>query len=105
MDQPLTKRDALKLFLTKREALDLFLTKSEFHDVMKNLFGYLDERFATVRADLARTIQVEIRRATKGTEQRNRDDMAVIDEKYKDLPDRVSKLEAKVFAPKRQRRR
>ena len=95
MDHPLTKREF-------RATIDTELvTKREFHEVMKNLFGYLDERFAAV----TKTIQVEIRRATKGIEQRNRDDMTVIDEKYKDLPDRVTKLEAVAFPPpKRQRR-
>ena len=38
-------------------------------------------------------------------EERSAANMAVIDEKYKDLPPRVTRLEAKVFAPRRGRGR
>jgi hypothetical protein len=34
-----------------------------------------------------------------------RRDVGLLDDRYKDLPERVTKLEEKVFAPKRQRRR
>ena len=115
MDKPLTKREAVDVFLTKREAYDVFLTKGEFHDVMKNLFEYLDrkfdaidKRFLSFGIEMKDWFRLELAQHTGAVDERHRTELSVIDDKFKDLPERVTKLEAAVFpAPpaKRQRRR
>lgn len=136
MDHPITKREARDifltkgeandLFLTKGEANDLFLTKREFHDVMKNLFEHLDKQFAAANANTLRLVSEleantqrlvgemgarftnETLAVVREVSKQHRADVAKLDERYKDLPDRVTKLETAVFGPapvKRQRRR
>jgi len=117
MDKPLTKRDALELFFTKREALEIFLAKREFHDVMKNVFDYLDKRFEAVDnrfEAVDKRLEANDERLNAlmkwfGSEFRQQlnDDMAghigtmglqlrrdigLLDDRYKDLPERVTKL-------------
>jgi hypothetical protein len=121
MDKPLTKREALEVFLTKREALELFLTKreahevfltrGEFHDAMKKLFAHLDKMRGENAAEHAATrafVSNEIARHTDASAKSSRGELVAIDDKYKALPERVTKLEGAVFPSppaKRQRRR
>jgi hypothetical protein len=132
-----SNEDDMDTPITKREALELFITKRDFHDVMKNLFDYLDKRFdaidkrfetesvnnaaehAATRTFVTSEIDksesrmkswfgAELAQHTGTVDERHRTELSVIDDKYKELPERVSKLEAAVFpAPpaKRQRRR
>jgi hypothetical protein len=53
-----------------------------------------------LRIDLAADLGAHVRAANEDMQRF----MATLDDKYNDLPPRVTKLEAKVFAPKRRRR-
>jgi predicted metal-dependent hydrolase len=130
MDKPITKREALDLFLTKREALELFVTKIEFHDAFQKLFRYLDKKFeaidkrfeaidkrfettktelrAELRQDIRMDLSAELRSHSGANADQLKREVGLVDDRYKDLPERVTKLEVAVFAPppaKRQRRR
>jgi len=106
MDKPLTKRDLL-------DAFDNFLGA---------LMPRLDERFATKREleemnrDLRQLISAEaddtrqeMRKLVGAQDAKHRVELGTVDDRYRDLPERVGKLEAAVFRPgspvKRQRRR
>jgi hypothetical protein len=102
--------------ITKREALEIFLTKREFHDVMKNVFEYLDKRFEAYDerlnalmkwfgSEFRQQLNDDIATHVGTMALQLRRDVGLLDDRYKDLPERVTKLEEKVFAPKRQRRR
>lgn len=60
------------------------------HAIIANLRAYMDE-----------TVQ----RVTRVMSEQHTREVAVVDDKYQDLPGRVSRLEAVVFPPKRTRRR
>ena len=95
--------------------MDKPLTRREFHDAQAKLFAYLDDRFAQQDVRLHRFLKatesrltLEIRGQISAVDQDHLDDLKKFEDKYRDLPARVSKLEAVVLAPppaKRQRRR
>lgn len=80
-----------------------------FHDMDKRI----DLRFAEAHQDMlaivrgsADEIRHAIRSLDRTNENRHREDLAILDEKYETLPARVKKLEAAVFkrAPLKRRR-
>ena len=99
--------------ITKREALELFLTKREFHDVMKNLFDYLDKRFSAadtrvseLEANTHRLVREmgihfahETQAVVREVSLQHRADLAKVDEKYNELPERVTRVEDAVSGP------
>ena len=107
------------------DAMDKPVTRRELQEILGEAFGsfltMLDKRFdalptkdwvnATIAASESRMktwFGAELARHTGSVDERHRTEVSVIDDKYKDLPDRVTKLEAAVFPTppaKRQRRR
>jgi predicted transcriptional regulator len=79
-----------------------------FDDLIKHIHTRFDEAhrdmLAVVRAS-ADDVRLEIRAVNKATEALHRDEIAVVDDKYKNLPARVKKLEAAVFRPAPLKRR
>lgn len=103
MEAPVTRRELY-------EALDIWLGA-----IMSRMDVSLDARFAAFDAKLdvkldtklgeqVAIIQADLARHVKVMEENGRRGLAVVDEQYKDLPPRVTRLEAKVFAPKRRRK-
>jgi hypothetical protein len=116
--------------LTKREALELFPTKQEVRDMFANFldailsriderftqqdkrfeerFSQQDERIQRLFKNAEGRLTRELREQLGAIDRDHFDDINKLEDKYRDLPNRVSKLEAAVFpAPpaKRQRRR
>jgi hypothetical protein len=112
MEKPVTKRELLEV-TTKLEAkfdakFDTFLGAilARVDQVAGELVRYISE----VEHRLREHVSTELAIQTRGIERRHLDELSAHDEKYKDLPPRVSRLEAAVFPPgappaKRQRRR
>jgi hypothetical protein len=138
MDRPITKREAFELFITKGELHDVmknlfdYLDKrfesidKRFEVILETNAGEHAATRAAIRlenaaehaairrenaAEHATTrafMSSEIARHTAANAEQSRSELVVVDDKYKDLPERVTKLEDAVFpAPpaKRQRRR
>jgi hypothetical protein len=93
MDRPVTKREL-------REELAKYPTKQYLHENFPT-----KEWVAKAFEAWGAAILAELAKHTKTILEAMRHDVAVVDDKYKDLPRRVKKLEAKVFAPKRRRTR
>ena len=98
-------REELERFATKKD-LELWggalLDRIERGDAalraeMGNLRTELRDEMAEQRTEMKRLLQA-------GIEQFQRS-LRVFDDPYRDLPERVTRLEAKVFPPKRTRRR
>lgn len=108
MERPVTRRE-LKEELGKLDAkLDAKLDRVE----AKAEFARLDAKIdAACGALLARMDQIvaemraEMTRQTKAAMEWALDQFRVVDDKYADLPRRVTRLEGKVFPPRRARRR
>jgi hypothetical protein len=102
MDQPVTKREFRSI--VKNE----LVTKSEMREMFANFLDAIMERFASSEDSMKRWFSAQLARHTGAVDERHRTEVSVVDDKYKDLPERVTKLEAAVFPPppvKRQRRR
>jgi hypothetical protein len=127
MDQPVTRRElrqelqvALANYPTRTEmqqSFDAFLTvlmerlDQRFVQIDQR-FVQIDQRFQEAHRDMltavrasADDVRAEMRTLTKVNETRHRDDIAVVDDKYKGLPARVKKLEDAVFKPAPLKRR
>ncbi len=106
MEHPVTKREL-------REELEKYATKDDLRKELEKYptKEYLHENFPTkewvTKAFEAwgKAILDELAQHTKAILTAVQGQVATVDEKYNDLPPRVSKLEAKVFAPKRRRTR
>lgn len=121
MEQPVTKREL-------RQELAEFRTelRAELQQGLSFVIDTLTARMAELRTDIMQHVSTEIARATTASKEemmrhlstefakatsasndQHRDQLTVIDDKYKDLPPRVARLERAVFPPKptRQRRR
>lgn len=103
MDKPITRRELQEVL---GEAFANFLKMLDMR------FVAVDKRFADSEAtnrrlmlDIEKRFAADTRAALQEVTRYHRDELSTIDDKYKDLPERVTKLEAKVFAPKRRRRR
>lgn len=103
MDAPVTRREL-------HETLDLWGNAFEqrierrFENFMagvKALFEAFEVRLVEMEARLMR----ELRSQTKASEDELASRPVAVDEQYKDLPARVTRLETKVFPPRKPRRR
>lgn len=103
MDHPVTRRELreeLARYATRdelREELARALTDYPKRQDLEAWAGALNAKIDALSGELAQ----HANRILEST----REMVGVIDEKYNDLPRRVTALEAKVFPPKRQRRR
>jgi len=106
--------------------MDAPVTRREMHEALDNWAGAIIEKLSSVirvaAADARRDLQTtrdEFRGELRATEKRLSDELrqhtktsegelatrlVAVDKHYQDLPGRVKRLEAKVFAPKPRRR-
>jgi hypothetical protein len=94
MDEPVTRREL-------HEALDIWAGA-----IMSQMSAQLAAQTAHLTAEIAASEQRyrdELARHVRASEKNMRTWIAGLDDKYRDLPARVSKLEVKVFAPRRKR--
>lgn len=100
MDAPVTRREL-------HEALDLWSgainanTASMIAESEKRVLGAVQLMFEASEQRLL----YELRSQTKGSETELATRLVAVDQQYKDLPARVTRLEAKVFAPAKRKRR
>ena len=100
MDAPVTRREL-------HEALDLWSgainarTAAEIAESEKRVLGAVQIMFEASEQRLLR----ELRSQTQGSEDELASRLVAVDQQYKDLPARVTRLEAKVFAPPTRKRR
>jgi hypothetical protein len=71
---------------------------------MEKGMGAMEQRIGQQMVAMEQRLTDELRRHTSSSADASRSELAVVDDKYKDLPERVTKLEAKVFAKPRGRR-
>jgi len=117
MDEPLTKREFRAAIdtelVTKRELNAAF---ADLHTGMKNLFDTVLAKIEEVSGGLKgemKALEIRLTADVKSHAGSNADqlkrEVGLVDDRYRDLPDRVEKLETAVFAPepraKKQRRR
>jgi hypothetical protein len=106
MDAPVTKRElheALEVWAgaIRAEMASLHSElRSELRSEVRSELGELRTEMATLRRDLAADVVSHI----KAANEEMRAWMTAFDDRYRDLPPRVTRLESKVFAPKRRRR-
>jgi len=123
MDAPVTRRelhDALGIFggaLRADIRADIMhdinahvvpnLRGAIMHDVVTQVVPDIITQVKALLKVLEDKLMTELRVQVHGSSDRFEERLSVIDDKYKDLPGRVSKLEANVFppSPKRNRRR
>jgi hypothetical protein len=97
--------------------MDAPVTRRELHEALEIWGGALEQRLeqrieqriiiavkALLEAQEARLVE-ELRAQARGSVDRLSDRIGAIDDKYQDLPPRVARLEAKVFAPTRRKLR
>jgi hypothetical protein len=113
--------------MTERD-MDAPVTRRELHDALDKWGGAMTAKFiermnaainaaiegsekrvlgavaVMIEASEARLMR-ELRSQTKGSEVELATRLVAVDEQYKDLPARVTRLEAKVFAPPKRKRR
>lgn len=94
MDEPVTRREL-------HEALDLWA--GAILSQMSAQFAQADARFAAMEQRISQRLSEEMSRHIRASEENTRTLIAALDDKYRDLPPRVTRLETKVFAPKRRR--
>jgi hypothetical protein len=107
MEAAVTRRDMQNAFELWSKALmdkmEAIVTTSERR--MLSAMSLLEVRVTSAMHDLEARLLSELARATRASEEELTSRVSVFDDKYRDLPDRVARLEAKVFsAPKRKRR-
>lgn len=89
--------------------MDKPVTKRELHEALEIWGGALEARLdAKIDSKLdamGARLSAELAQHTNRILDTMYEVTGAIDEKYSDLPARVTRLEAKVFPPKRQRRR
>ena len=89
-------------FVTREELYRDFPTKD---DLRNELAKYATKQdLDTWGGALLERMTVEIGRAVRAAMESVRISVNAVDDQYRDLPARVARLEAKVFAPKRRRR-
>jgi hypothetical protein len=93
--------------------MDAPVTRRELHEALEIWGGALEQRIeqriviavkALLETQEARLLE-ELRAQARGSVDRLSDRIGAIDDKYQDLPPRVARLEAKVFAPTRRKLR
>lgn len=74
-------------------------------DIKTDIKQFVSTEIGNVRDHIEQHVSTEIAAQTSASNDEHLAEISVIDEQYKDLPPRVTRLEQKVFPPKRQRRR
>lgn len=117
MEAPVTRRELHEALETWGGALErrIIAAMKAMFDGMEPRFAGIEARFAGIEARLGNVetgmvametrLINEIKGQTKGSEEELASRLVAVDEQYKDLPARVTRLEAKVFPPKKPRRR
>jgi hypothetical protein len=95
MERPVTRRELKEELGTLEAKIDALDAKLEAWG------GALLARMDAMRTELV----TEIARQSRAAMEWRRDQFRAVDDKYADLPGRVTRLERKVFPPKRARRR
>jgi hypothetical protein len=72
---------------------------------MATMIEVSEQRLTAAMRAMEQRLMGELGRATKSSEEELTTRVRVVDDQYKDLPARVTKLEAKVFAPPKRKRR
>ena len=101
--------------MTERD-MDAPVTRRELHEALDNWNGAMirqltaalsamEARLTTKAEQMEQRLLAELARHTSAANEEMRGNVAVVDEQYKDLPARVTRLEAKVFAPPKRKRR
>jgi hypothetical protein len=116
--------------MTERD-MDAPVTRCELHDALDKWGGAMTAQMTAQSAQLERLIATaiaasevrvlgavkllieaseqrlmyELRSQTKSSEEALATQLVAVDDQYKDLPGRVTRLEAKVFAPPKRKRR
>ena len=96
--------------------MDAPVTRRELHDVVGEMAGlikgWLETLETRLRTDIQNTMREqegrlmrEVQRCTKASELELISRLTVADDQYRDLVGRVVKLETKVFAPPKRKRR
>ncbi len=109
-------REALASYPTKpelREALASYPTKADLREELARyatkadleVWGHaLVDRFSSEMRAMEHRLVGELAQQIRSAHELFRRDFVMLDDKYKDLPPRVDRLEAQVFAPRRRRR-
>jgi hypothetical protein len=110
MDAPVTRRELNQTLDTWAATIintTIDTITSRFTAAMSAMETRLTTAMDTLEARMTAMIHAaearlsdELRRGTKASEEELTTRIRVIDDKYKDLPDRVARVEAKVFPPK-----
>ncbi|NVB78307.1 MAG: hypothetical protein HOV81_07930 [Kofleriaceae bacterium] len=106
MDEPVTRREL-------HEALDIWAgaimsqmnaqLAAQTAQLTAHLTAHLTEVIDVRCAAAEQRLATDLARHVQAADERMRAFLAGFEDKYRDLPPRVTKLEAKVFAPKRRR--
>ena len=122
MSHPITRGELREELAALEQKLDQKLenypTKADLEKKLENyptkadlavhLEGWATRILEVARAELAvlrEQINADMARHVRAANEEMRDWMRAQDDRYRDLPPRVARLEAKVFAPKRRRSR
>jgi hypothetical protein len=79
--------------------MDAPVTRREMHEALETWAAVIIDKLTTAMKAMETRLMGELARATKGSEEELTTRIRVVDEQYTDLPGRVTRLEAKVFAP------
>jgi hypothetical protein len=89
--------------------MDAPVTRREMHEALETwaavIIDTLTRSFTAAMAAMEARLAGEVGRATRSSEDELTTRVRVVDDQYKDLPARVTKLEATVFAPPKRKRR
>jgi hypothetical protein len=88
-----------------REELADFVTKAELRTQLATFTDAVIARMDAGFSTLEHRLHIDIASWTRAIEEKTAATLRVLDDKYGSLPPRVSRLEAKVFAPRRKRGR
>lgn len=111
MSKPVTKRElheALELWGGALEARLEARLEAKFDSKLQAMGDRIETWGRSMSAEIqnwGRQLSAELQQHTNRILEETRKMVAGVDDKYRDLPGRVDALEAKVLAPKRQRRR
>ena len=95
MDAPVTRRELHEALEIWGGALTRQITANVTREVIGQVKGLIE--------DSEKRLTQEVRGQVGGSADELAVRLRVIDDKYADMPDRVSRLEAKVFAPAKRR--
>jgi hypothetical protein len=100
MDAPVTRREL-------HEALELWggAITAQLTAIIREMLEASEQRTKATIAATEQSLLAELKHQTRGNTEDWSAKLTTVDDQYKDLPARVTRLEAKVFAPKRRRNR